>query len=203
MGFQFGAITTPGGYRMDEVASALQKACRRSQVDDALYWASELDLAGYGNYAWQRLKIIASEDIGVADPLLVVQLAALYESWTEEKKKKTERAHGRNQFFHAVLLVARAKKSREVNHACWVHYGGERDSRPIPEEARDMHSAAGRAEGRGIEHFIEESSKLIPPSEGDEYQERAHAQARARIASGAPKPTGPTYAGQPKLGLFS
>ena len=206
MGFKFGAITTPGGYRMDEVASALQKACRRSNVDDALYWATELDLAGYGNYAWQRLKMVASEDIGVANPDLPAQLHALYANWTAEKKKDTAHAHGRNQFVHAVILVAQSKKNRMVNHACWIFYKGERDSRPIPDEAKDMHTSAGRAMGRDVIHFIEESSRVIDPDgsdggDGDAYEARAHAQARARIASGAPKPTGPTYAGQPPTAL--
>jgi hypothetical protein len=49
-------LTVPG----EVVASALQKAIRRGNEREALFWASELDLAGYGGYVWKRLRIIAS-----------------------------------------------------------------------------------------------------------------------------------------------
>lgn len=42
------ANTTPGGYNCGEVTSAMQKCLRRGLDEDALFWATELDLAGYG-----------------------------------------------------------------------------------------------------------------------------------------------------------
>lgn len=49
-------------YVMDEVVSALQKAIRRGQTTNALYWAHVMYSAGYWNAAFIRLKIITMED---------------------------------------------------------------------------------------------------------------------------------------------
>ena len=66
----FADLTTPGGYRIGEVTSAMQKCIRRGLADDALFWATELDLAGYGEYVFKRLRIMASADrlIDASDP---------------------------------------------------------------------------------------------------------------------------------------
>ena len=63
---RFSQLKTHGGYLAGEVTSALQKSIRRGDERGAVFWASELDLSGYGKYVWKRLKIIASEDIGPA-----------------------------------------------------------------------------------------------------------------------------------------
>src|SRR5437879_4419775 len=76
-GMTCGQRITPGGYRCDEVASALQKCIRRGLADDALFWATELDLAGFGEYVWKRLRIIASEDVGLSDNSIAPAISAL------------------------------------------------------------------------------------------------------------------------------
>ena len=48
----FAEMRTVGGHFCGEAASALQKTIRRGLEREALYWASELDLSGYGNYVW-------------------------------------------------------------------------------------------------------------------------------------------------------
>ena len=45
---QFGQLTTEGGYLNSECTSAMQKCIRRGLEEEALFWATELDLAGYG-----------------------------------------------------------------------------------------------------------------------------------------------------------
>jgi hypothetical protein len=77
--FRFSEQVTPGGYGVDEVTSALQKAVRRGHEDEAVFWASELDLAGFGNYVWKRLRVIASEDVGLADTNVAIAVRVLYE----------------------------------------------------------------------------------------------------------------------------
>src|SRR5438552_2708705 len=116
----FSERVTPGGYKCGEVASALQKEIRRGDEEAALHWASELDLAGFANYAWKRLRIIASEDVGVADSNVAVQVRALYEEWKEMSKAVKEQSHAgfyRVFLVHAVVLLARAPKSRLLDHA--------------------------------------------------------------------------------------
>ena len=47
---QFGQLATVGGYLNSECTSAMQKCIRRGLEEEALFWATELDLAGYGAY---------------------------------------------------------------------------------------------------------------------------------------------------------
>src|SRR4051812_29969156 len=106
---------TKRGYQAHEVVSALQKAVRRSQVREAVYWGFEL-WASYPGWCWKRLHTIASEDIGPADRTLPATLAAL------EKRSETERRKGGGgmELVHAVILCATAPKSRI---ACWMVLG--------------------------------------------------------------------------------
>lgn len=168
MNMTFAELTSVGGFRMGEVASALQKAIRRGQEKDALFWASELDLSGYGEYCWKRLRIMVSEDVGLAEPGLPAQVQALYVSWADQRKKKDER-HGPERLFlvHAVILLARAKKSRLVDHALiWAYEARARHDYQIPDCALDKHTARGRALRRGHEHFWEEGA-LVENAAGD------------------------------------
>jgi replication-associated recombination protein RarA len=150
-----------GGYSLGEVASALQKSIRRCDEEGALFWATELDLSGYGEYCWKRLRIITSEDVGLAEPGMPANIQALYQAWSDQRKKKDER-HGPERLFlvHAVILLARAKKSRMVDHALIAYYEAERPTRSIPDCALDKHTIAGKRLGRGHEHFWTEGAKV-------------------------------------------
>lgn len=167
----FAAIPTPHGHLCGDVSSALQKSIRRGNEGDALYFATELDLAGYGNYVWKRLRIIASEDVGLAEPMACVQVRALYENWLEqskaEKREDVKRFPSRIFLVHAVMLLCRARKSRAVDHATITHYLGDRDElrRAIPDYAYDHHTQTGKRMGRGWEFFFGPATELQP--EGD------------------------------------
>ena len=82
---------TVGGYAFYEVLSALQKSIRRGLEEDALFWATELYLSGYEIQAWRRLCIIASEDIGLANPPAFTEVRNLYLEWKEESKLHLKR----------------------------------------------------------------------------------------------------------------
>lgn len=157
----FAELQTPGGYLCCEVASALQKSIRRGEIDEALFWATELDLAGYGEYVFKRLQIIASEDVGMAEPLAVVVIANLREAWREQRKKKDAR-HAPERLFlvHAVLYLATCSKSRLVDSALITFYEGPRPRREIPDYALDRHTRRGRALRRGWAHFFDEGTQL-------------------------------------------
>lgn len=158
----FSQLHTPGGYTNGEVASALQKEIRRGNERGALFWASELELAGAGAYVWKRLLIIASEDVGIADSNVAVQVRALYENWLEVSKKTSIEYAGfyRVFMFHAVCILARAPKSRMLDHALMVMFAGDRDTPPIPDYALDVHTSEGRKKGRGLQHFLDVGAKL-------------------------------------------
>lgn len=157
----FAELHSVGGYKLGEVASALQKTIRRGLEQDALFWATELDLSGYGEYCWKRLKIICSEDVGLAEPNLPAQIQALYQSWLEQRKKADTR-HGPERLFlvHAIILLARARKSRMVDHALIVFYEAPRPKLQVPDFALDKHTQRGKSLRRGHAHFWEEGAKI-------------------------------------------
>jgi len=157
----FSELRTLGGYKCGQVASAMQKCIRRGLADDALFWATELDLSGFGGYVWKRLAIIASEDVGLADNSAAPTIYALHQHWLEQSKKKdTRHAPERLFLIHAVLILSRARKSRIVDHALISMYEAPRPKREIPDFALDRHTAAGRKLKRGWRHFWEHGARL-------------------------------------------
>lgn len=171
----FAEMTTPGGYKCGEVASALQKCIRRGLEEDALFWATELDMAGFGEYVWKRLRIICSEDVGLASPGLAAEIRALYDNWVDQRKKKDER-HGPERLFlvHAVFILSRAPKSRMVDHALITLYEGHREPREIPDFALDRHTLRGRRMRRGWKHFWEEGARVEGEVITDSWRIYAH-----------------------------
>lgn len=66
-----------GGEEHYNLASALIKSVRNSDTDAALYWLARLIEGGADPiFIARRLSILASEDIGLADPQAIVQAAA-------------------------------------------------------------------------------------------------------------------------------
>jgi hypothetical protein len=98
--------TTRKGYDLFEVASAFQKSVRRGDEETAMYFAVELFESGYDEYLWKRMKIITSEDVGLAEPALPATIGALYAMYVDQKKKKDAANRPERLFLvHAVLLL--------------------------------------------------------------------------------------------------
>jgi replication-associated recombination protein RarA len=179
MGKRFSELETPNGHLVGEAASALQKSIRRGKEEDALYWASELDLTGFGNYVWKRLRIIASEDVGPADTMVAVQVRCLYENWLEQRKAEKEVPPTSQSaplfLMHAIMALCLAPKHRMVDHAFMYFYEGDRGEirREVPDYALDMYTRRGRSMGRGEDHFFTESTELANAARlVDPYAER-------------------------------
>lgn len=151
---------TSNGYDFGEVSSAFQKSVRRGLEADALYWAVELDLSGYAEYLWKRMRIITSEDVGLADPVMPATIYALYELWRDLKNKKDKHKPERLPLIHAVLALVRCRKSRVIDHAICVAYAQHSGRHPIPEWALDKHTIEGKRMGRGFDHFFTEGIKM-------------------------------------------
>ena len=167
-------LLTQKNYDFWEASSALQKSIRRGDEDGALFWATELDKSGFGEYVFKRLKIIASEDVGLAEPLLPAVLESLYSNWVVQRKKK-DTDHSESLFLvHAVVLLVRARKSRMLDHAAIFYYNNDDDLREVPDYALDKHTLRGRNMGRSFAHFFEEGAKLENPAPlEDPYEGRA------------------------------
>lgn len=186
----FLTLHTPNGHMIGDVTSAMQKAIRRGKEREALYWATELDLAGYGNYVFKRLKIMASEDVGIADSSVAVIVRSLYDNWTEHRKKDDERDKFFPRLFlvQAVIVLARAPKSRLVDHALIVMYQGEREPIEVPDYAYDHHTGKGKRLGRGVDYFFDVSTLLVNKARfRDPYENEARIAHGAFLAERRPK----------------
>jgi replication-associated recombination protein RarA len=164
-----GPITSEG-YDMFEVLSALQKEIRRGKEYEAVFWARELESIN-PTALWCRLRVIASEDIGLADPLvsLIVDVLEKQYCYAVDHKNDSSRLF----LVHAVLYLARAPKSRIVDNLLTVIYNDE--TKPeIPDYALDMHTYRGKKVGRGIDHFFNEGAKLNNQAFEDPYEKQAY-----------------------------
>jgi len=172
-GFQ---LKTEGGYNLDEVISSLQKTIRRGLEKEALFWAMEL-LPKYEFYLWRRLKIISSEDIGIANPQAIILVQILSEQYFELRKRGDMGCL--LMVANAILFLCRSKKTRLADHfICAMIQEREQGilRMEIPDYALDMHTRSGKAQRRGLQHFKEEGAKLSPKDMNieDPYEERSY-----------------------------
>ena len=152
-----------GDYQFDEVTSALQKMIRRNQEYEACYWAMILHKSGYYKYVWKRLAVIASEDIGLANPMAPVVVQALRGNYDMAVDSKS-RQWGDGELFlcHAIMYLCRSVKTRETDSLmCLLTGEFEKGLRlEIPEIALDPHTAVGKAKhGRWDTGTKEEKQK--------------------------------------------
>jgi replication-associated recombination protein RarA len=164
---------TPRGYDFHELLSALQKDIRRGNEYEAVFWAAELESFN-PKTLWNRLRIIASEDIGIANPLAPLIIDVLEKEYNSAK----ERGNDSYRLFlvHAVLFLARSPKSRIVDDLLNVVYGEiqhEDKKLPIPDYALDMHTLRGKKMGRGFDYFFSEGIKLSNEPFQNPYTEKA------------------------------
>lgn len=171
-------IVTNKGYNGSEVISALQKCIRRGMEQEALFWAIELYDSGFGEWCFKRLRIMSSEDIGLAEKHISSEIWALYEMYREQAKKKDDKNEPQRLFLtHAVIMLCRSQKSRLIDWALiwgWLTHQFKR--LPIPDVALDKHTERGRRMNRGFGHFFEEGTLLFPKSiqaEEERYRELA------------------------------
>lgn len=158
----FKPILTQKGYSLFDVASAFQKSVRRGLEEEAMYWAVELFNSKLDEFLWKRIRIISSEDVGLAEPNIAANIAALYASYKEQKKKKEEKHQPERLFLtHAVIMLCRAQKSRLIDWAL-IHFWNSHPGtfKEVPEWAYDKHTQRGKTNGRGWEHFFEDATRL-------------------------------------------
>ncbi len=169
-------VKTYHGLAADQVISALQKEIRRGHVENAVLLAYEMVVtsAALEDYLWQRLMVISVEDIGFGEPNAPVMLYALY-----QMVRGFDQSMGERKLFavHAVRYLCGCEKDRSSDEMVnWVIQAVEKGKAKarIPDYAIDMHTAEGRARGRGIRHFYEQGAKLEPELAGREltYRQR-------------------------------
>jgi replication-associated recombination protein RarA len=162
-------VRTLHGFAADQVISALQKEIRRGHTENAVLLAYEMARTSPAleDYLWQRLLVIAVEDIGFGEPQALLLVHALYQT-----VQTFDRSVGERVLFavHAVRYLCNCPKDRSSDEMLnWVMraVASGQARAQIPDYALDMHTAEGRARGRGARHFWTEGAQLDP-----EYAQR-------------------------------
>jgi replication-associated recombination protein RarA len=159
--------------------SAMQKCIRRAMEQAAMEFACELihTSKGFHTMVCNRLEIISHEDIDTqANPSIVPFVKAACDQarlWYDEKKL----GRSRMPIGNAIRLMCRAPKSREGDHfQAAIGLANELEGfvPSIPDFALDHHTQRGKAMGRGLDYFRSESTKLIPPTTKDAYEDEAY-----------------------------
>ena len=167
-------VTTAGGLPADEVISTLQKSIRRGDVRNAMLCAAEMSATSddLDRYLWDRLHIIAVEDVGFGRPAAIDTIVAL----DTARNRFEPGSHDRLLFTaHAIRLLAEADKDRSNDELVNVlrldiAIGALPE---IPDHALDMHTRRGQEMGRGLAHFLTEGARVAPEHAGRDRQWRA------------------------------
>jgi putative ATPase len=133
-----------------DVASALIKSIRGSDVDAALHYLARMAEAGEDpRFLARRLVILASEDIGLADPSALQTAVAAAQAvqivgWPEASITLA----------HAVIALALAPKSNSVVTAIAAALGDVRAGLvgPVPPQLRDAHYSGAKTLGHGTSY---------------------------------------------------
>lgn len=178
---------TKRGYDFGEVISALQKCIRRGETDDALYWAWEAirtaEEINQPGRVWNRLLIIASEDVGIAEPGIAAEIRALRDN-AKEFKNADNPDVSRLFMTHAVIRLCTAKKSRLTDWALLYHRSDNVSRREVPDFALDKHTLRGKRMGRGWDQFFDEGTHLENRTEAFQKAEEAYKVLARKIETG-------------------
>lgn len=158
-------LTTQKGYDFFEVASAFQKSIRRCDEKQAMFWAIELYESGKQKYAWKRMVIMASEDVGLASPGCITQIMALKQSFDYLSSLNERSKPEKLPFTQAVLTLVKCCKSRYVDVAISVFWNEHNNKMyPVPDYVYDMHTRKGKSMGRGLDHFYTDAAYINNPN---------------------------------------
>jgi putative ATPase len=124
-----------GGEEHYNLASALIKSLRNSDVNAALYWLARLIEGGADPvFIARRLCILASEDIGLADPQAMVQAAS-----AADITRLIGLPEALYPLSQATIYLARAPKSNAVKRAYFAAVGDATETarEPVPMHLRN------------------------------------------------------------------
>ncbi|MEP6568321.1 MAG: replication-associated recombination protein A [Acidobacteriota bacterium] len=136
-----------GGEDHYNLASALIKSLRNSDVDASLYWLARMIEGGADPiFIARRLCILASEDIGLADPQAMVQAAA-----AADIVKLIGLPEGLFPLSQATIYLALAPKSNAVKNAYMaaVADAGQTAREPVPLHLRNATTPLMKQVGYG------------------------------------------------------
>jgi putative ATPase len=131
-----------------DVISAFIKSIRGGDADAGLHWLARMIVAGEDpRFIARRLVVLASEDVGMADPtaLLVASAAAHAVEYVGLPEAQLNLAQ-------AVVHLATAPKSNRTALGIWqaLEDVRSRPAGPVPPHLRDSHYKAAERIGHGV-----------------------------------------------------
>ncbi|WP_323791529.1 replication-associated recombination protein A [Nocardioides sp.] len=133
-----------------DVTSAFIKSIRGSDADAALHYLARMMEAGEDpRFIARRLVILASEDIGLADPTALTTAVA-----TAQAVQLIGMPEASFNLAHAVIALAVAPKSNAVTTALAASTADVRAGKvgPVPPHLRDAHYAGSQKLGHGTSY---------------------------------------------------
>ncbi|MCP3906086.1 MAG: replication-associated recombination protein A [Planctomycetes bacterium] len=146
-----------------DLISAFIKSMRGSDPDAAVYWLARMLEAGEDpRYVARRIAILASEDIGNADPQALSVAAA---AWTVTERVGMPEC--RLTLAQAAIYMAGAPKSNASAQAIWTAAADVREGRtvPVPLTLRDSHYRGAAAMGHGVGYVSPHADAEAAPEE--------------------------------------
>lgn len=170
-------LRTKNGYNLFDVSSVVQKACRRGDAKNAVFFTLELYPA-YTKYLWKRLLTVAAEDCTYS--LVTQEVMACYQAFWELNYGKLKNPSRTTyspltgqaedcaglQIVKAVLLLCYCQHNRDSDYACCfapnmvtpeevqkalaeaTETAVDIHLPPIPEYTFDIHTRAGKQAGK-------------------------------------------------------
>ncbi len=134
-------------------ASAFIKSMRGSDVDAALYWMVAMLEGGEDpNFLFRRMLILASEDVGMADPHALSLVNAAHEAFT-----KCGMPEGLYFLAHACIYLALAPKSNSAGAIFSVRSEISKNGiAPVPPNLRDKTANSKQSRYLGVENASDE-----------------------------------------------
>jgi putative ATPase len=158
-----------------DVVSAFIKSIRGSDPDAALFWLARMIEAGEDpRFIARRLIVHASEDVGLADPMALLQATA-----AAHAVEHVGLPEARLNLAQATIYLARAPKSNSVYTAIAAAFADAATADPVPAHLRDASYKGARQLGHGKgyryphdfpDHHVEQAYRP-PRFEGTRYYE--------------------------------
>jgi putative ATPase len=130
-----------------DAASALIKSMRGSDPDAAVYWVARMLEAGEDpRFIARRIAILASEDIGNADPQAIQVASAAFDIVEKIGMPEAQLTLGQ-----AAIYMACAPKSNASAMAIWSAMKDVKEGRtlPVPKHLKDTHYKGAKRLGHG------------------------------------------------------
>jgi putative ATPase len=147
-----------------DVTSALIKSIRGSDVDAALHYLARMVEAGEDpRFLARRLVILASEDIGLADPTALTTAVA-----TAQAVAMIGLPEAQINLAHAVIALSVAPKSNAVVEAIGAAASDIRAGKigPVPPALRDAHYTGAESLGHGHDYrYAHDDPRGVAPQQ--------------------------------------